>query len=38
MKSVNNGAVGPAENKGLTKPITLNDAVVKLLNERIGAE
>jgi ferritin len=38
MKSVNNGAVGPAENKGLVKPITLNDAVVKLLNERLGDE
>ena len=38
MKAVNNGAVGPAENKGLIKPITLNDAVVKLLNERLGDE
>lgn len=38
MKSVNNGAVGPAENKGLIKPITLNDAVIKLLNERLGDE
>lgn len=38
MKPINNGAVGLADNKGLIQPITLNEAVVKLLNERIGDE
>jgi len=38
MKPINNGGVGPADNKGLIKPIMLNEAVVKLLNERLGDE
>lgn len=38
MKTVNNGAKGLAPNTGLTAPISLNDAVVKLINSRIGDE
>jgi ferritin len=38
MKTTNNGAVGPAQNGGLVHPITLSEAIVSMLNKRIGDE
>ena len=38
MKTVDNGAVGLAQNPGLTVPTSLNDGVIKLINDRIGDE
>lgn len=38
MNGINNGAVGPAENLKTVAPIKLSDAIVKILNARIGDE
>ena len=38
MKTVDNGAAGLAQNPGLTVPTSLNDGVIKLINDRIGDE
>lgn len=38
MNGIDNGAVGPAENPKMVAPIKLSDAIVDILNARIGDE